>query len=394
MKKAILILSSLVICITGIFSQVPQTFNYQASLRDNSGQLLSLKTVSLRISIIQGTIDGTSVYSEIHSVTTTIQGIINLQIGTGETTSDFTGINWSKGPYFIKIELDPEGGDNYFVLGTNLLASVPYALLAKSAEEVDWQNIRNKPEIADRDIYIKDTQGIILTSPDGHCWKGKMTNSGTLRFDSIRCPGDSGILTQDGLVSFYEFNGNAQDKLGNHNGTESHVQYMEGADSNQYLSLNGMYGYVDLNFPFDFESKTVNLWFKVTEEQGEISLLYVSDNTDLVNGMTIMGVERWDSDVFLTFNYSSQLYRVNINENVWYNASITNDHGSWAYYLNGELLRAGKTSFFVHSYNGVGSAIVGCGRTIDRSYFDGSVDNLRIYNRALTEPEIKALYLH
>ncbi len=83
MKKAILFLSSLVFFATGIFAQVPQTFNYQASLRDNSGQLLSLKTVSLRISIIQGSADGTTVYSEIHSATTTSQGIINLQIGTG-----------------------------------------------------------------------------------------------------------------------------------------------------------------------------------------------------------------------------------------------------------------------------------------------------------------------
>jgi hypothetical protein len=153
-----------------------------------------------------------------------------------------------------------------------------------------------------------------------------------------------------------------------------------------------MNGYVDLNFPFDFESKTINIWFKVTREEGEISLLYVSDNTDLVNGMTLMGVERWDSDVFMTFNFATQLYRAIINENVWYNASITADHGSYAYYLNGELLRSGHTDFLTHSYNGSSSAVVGCGRTVDRSYFYGLVDNLRIYNRALTENEIKALY--
>jgi hypothetical protein len=550
MKKALIILSSLVFIISGVFSQVPQTFNYQASLRDNSGQLLSSKTVSLRIHIIQGSPNGSSVYSEIHSATTTSLGIINLQIGTGSGDSDFSAIDWSHGPYFLKIELDPDGGSNYFVLGTNALASVPYALQSKKAEEVDWQNIRNKPdtdtlkmekadsitdgylsatdwnkfnnkvsshwemknhnqyynegnvgigtkfptsslEVAKGDIYIKDiNQGIIMTSPDGQCWRGTMNNSGTLEFTSVPCPVDGGIPSindqtfflnensvngtvvdtviaddadqkiyfrivggnndnafglneetgvlyvndskflnyetnpvyilaievrndndepardtanitinlvdmvpsNDGLVSFYQFQGNVLDKLGNHNGSENYVQYEAGADTNKYLSLNGMDAYVDLNFPFDFESKTINLWFKVTEEQGEISLLYVSDNTNLVNGATIMGVERWDTDVFLNFNYASQLYRVNINENVWYNACITNDHGSYGYYLNGELLRAGSTSFLVHSYNGVESAVVGCGRTVDRSYFYGLVDNLRIYNKALTLNEIKALY--
>jgi hypothetical protein len=564
MKKAILILSSLVFFIAGIFAQVPQTFNYQASLIDNSGQLLSSRTVSLRISIIQGSPDGSSVYSEIHSTTTTNQGIINLQIGKGIGDSDFSRINWDLGPYFLKIELDPEGGNNFYVLGTNALASVPYALQAKNAEEVNWQNIRNKPniitvatpplvisdtllsipmadsatdgylsaadwnkfnnkgssqwgmknhnqyytagnvgigtkfptsslEVAKGDIYVKDiNRGIIMTSPDGQCWKGTMTNSGTLEFSVVPCPTDSGIPTiddqvftlvenspvgtvagivavnandeqqkiyfkivggndanafgineetgalyvndskplnyetnpvfnlsveirndydepvrdtanitinlsdvqptADGLVSFYEFQGNALDKMGNHNGIENYVQYENGTDTNQYLSLDGMYGYVNLNYPFDLESKTVNIWFKVTEENGEISLLFVSDNGDLVNGMTILGVQRWDSTVYLTYNYASQIYKVNINENEWYNASITNDHGAYGYYLNGELLRSGTTQFLVHSYNGVPAAVVGCGRTVDRSYFYGLVDNLRIYDKALTESEIKALY--
>jgi hypothetical protein len=564
MKKTILILSSLIIFMSGVFAQVPATFNYQASLRDNSGQLLSLKTVSMRISIIQGSSDGPSVYTEIHSATTTSQGIINLQIGKGSGTSDFSAIDWSHGPYFLKIELDPDGGSNFSVLGTNALASVPYALQSKKAEEVDWQNILNKPniitnsespliisdtlliiqmadstsdgylnnadwnkfnnkvssrwemndhnqyyndgnvgigtrfptsslEVAKGDIYIKDiNMGIIMTSPDGQCWRGTMTNSGTLEFSSVPCPTDPGIPsiddqvfnlnensvngtivdtvriyvkddeqkvyfkivdgnvdnafsinenmgalyvndskyinyetnpvfnlsvevrndydepirdtanitinlvdvspTQDGLISFYEFQGNALDKLGNHNGSENYVQYEAGTDTNKYLSLNGMNSYVDLNFPFDFESKTINLWFRVTEEQGEISLLYVSDNPNLENGMTIMGVERLDSDVHLTYNFASQLYTVNINENVWYNASITTDHGLYAYYLNGELVKAGSTENYAHSYNGVESAVVGCGRTVDRSYFYGLVDNLRIYNKALTENEIKALY--
>jgi hypothetical protein len=153
-----------------------------------------------------------------------------------------------------------------------------------------------------------------------------------------------------------------------------------------------MGAYVDLNFPFDFESKTINLWFKVTEEQGEISLLYVSDNPNLVNGMTILGVQRWDSFVYLVYNFASQLYKVNINENVWYNAAITSDHGSYGFYLNGELLRTGHTEFLVHSYNGVESTVIGCGRTVDRSYFYGLVDNLRIYNKALTENQIRTLY--
>ncbi len=49
-----------------------------------------------------------------------------------------------------------------------------------------------KLEIADGDIYIKDiNNGIIMTSPDGKCWRGTMSNSGTLDFSAITCPGES-----------------------------------------------------------------------------------------------------------------------------------------------------------------------------------------------------------
>ena len=49
-----------------------------------------------------------------------------------------------------------------------------------------------KLEIADGDIYISDiTQGIIMKSPDGTCWKGTMDNSGSLNFVMIDCPGET-----------------------------------------------------------------------------------------------------------------------------------------------------------------------------------------------------------
>jgi hypothetical protein len=47
-----------------------------------------------------------------------------------------------------------------------------------------------KLEIADGDIYISDiTQGIIMRSPDGSCWKGTVDNYGSLNFVRINCPG-------------------------------------------------------------------------------------------------------------------------------------------------------------------------------------------------------------
>jgi microcystin-dependent protein len=65
---------------------------------------------------------------------------VTLEIGAGSTTDDFSAIDWGNGPFFIKTEIDPDGGVNYTIEGTSQLLSVPYALFAKSAastEEID-----------------------------------------------------------------------------------------------------------------------------------------------------------------------------------------------------------------------------------------------------------------
>jgi len=43
-------------------------------------------------------------------------------------------------------------------------------------------------QVSNGDIYIEDiTKGIIMKSPDGQCWRGKLDNSGNLVFSKIDC---------------------------------------------------------------------------------------------------------------------------------------------------------------------------------------------------------------
>ena len=62
------------------FSQAPQSFSYQAVARNSSGAALTLQNVSFRISLVQGTINGSPVYSETHSLKTNDFGIVNLSL--------------------------------------------------------------------------------------------------------------------------------------------------------------------------------------------------------------------------------------------------------------------------------------------------------------------------
>lgn len=149
MKKFYIIITALFISIL-TFGQVPQAFKYQAVVRDTSGAVIADQLVSLRISLLKGSVDGQVVYSEIQDISTNKLGLVNLEIGRGlVTTGNFGDISWGDDIYFIKIELDISGGMNYIFMGTSQLLAVPYALYAETAGN----------QGSSGDLYWKPTTG-------------------------------------------------------------------------------------------------------------------------------------------------------------------------------------------------------------------------------------------
>ena len=115
------------------FAQTPEKMSYQAIVRDANNTLLVDKPVGIQVSILQNSETGSEVYVEVHSVVTNMNGLVALEIGTGVTSYDFSSIDWTNGPYYVKVETDPTGADNYTIFGVNQLMSVPFALYAKAS---------------------------------------------------------------------------------------------------------------------------------------------------------------------------------------------------------------------------------------------------------------------
>jgi len=127
MKQFYTIIIFLLFSVT-LSAQAPSSFKYQAVLRDARGNTKANTKVTIIIDILQGSTSGIKVYSETHNVTTDTYGLINLEIGKGTSTlGSISGIDWSEGPYFIRVTVDG------IEMGTNQLLSVPYALYAKTA---------------------------------------------------------------------------------------------------------------------------------------------------------------------------------------------------------------------------------------------------------------------
>ena len=111
------------------------------------------KSIGLRISILQGSASGNVVFQETYDPDpqTNANGLVTVELGGGEALiGTFSDIDWASGTYFLKTETDPAGGTNYAISGTSQLLSVPYALLAKTAENGfsgNYDDLSNKPHL-------------------------------------------------------------------------------------------------------------------------------------------------------------------------------------------------------------------------------------------------------
>ena len=147
LKLPLIIFSAMLLQLTiARAQQVPQTLTYQSVLRNNSNVLLSNTAVGIKISVLQGSASGSEIFSETQAATTNANGLLSLQIGAGNAvTGAFANIDWANGPYFIKTETDPTGGSNYSIVGTQQLASVPYALYAAKSGGTAFETTVDDP---------------------------------------------------------------------------------------------------------------------------------------------------------------------------------------------------------------------------------------------------------
>ena len=133
MKNKILFI--LLVLSVNICAQAPQKMSYQAVIRNSNNSLVVSTPIGIKVSVLQGSANGTVTYSETQVQNTNINGLVSLEIGMGTALiGTFSSINWANGPYFIQTEVDPNGGVNYSVMGVTELISVPYALYSANAQ--------------------------------------------------------------------------------------------------------------------------------------------------------------------------------------------------------------------------------------------------------------------
>jgi len=211
----------------------------------------------------------------------------------------------------------------------------------------------------------------------------------------------------DGLVAYYPFNGNANDESGNgRNGTVYGAILARdrfGNASSAY-SFDGVNDFIEASSTgLPTAERTVSLWFYAnTVSTRPIIFGYGGNGSpgtswwmNINHGGTpayVLGVH-YNQSAYLYYYYTQQP----VGEWIHYVAT-TSPTGS-RIFINGEL-KASNTRYINNTYvNGrelaIGVGVSGYGSAPftdgNVKYFNGLVDDIRIYNRALSEYEIKQL---
>ncbi len=123
-----------------LFAQTQNAFNFQAVIRNDTGELLSNQEIKVLFEILENNPNGEVIFLQESDVTSNKYGLITAEIGNDEIVEgDFSNISWSENSYFIRISVDFEASGNYEEIGVSQLLSVPYAMYAKSSGNSYWE---------------------------------------------------------------------------------------------------------------------------------------------------------------------------------------------------------------------------------------------------------------
>jgi hypothetical protein len=173
-KIASLLIVACILSISNLQAQAPLGFNYQGVALTNAGTPVASKKISLRIALIESQQLGTVIYQETHGTNTDAYGQFSIIIGNGQAvTGKMTDLQWSKFPYYMKVELDLDGGTSFVFVGTSQLLSVPYALYANNAGAASINVDSVKNELATIKLSQKG-DSIILSNNRGSVYVPKV----------------------------------------------------------------------------------------------------------------------------------------------------------------------------------------------------------------------------
>ncbi|MCA9467726.1 MAG: DUF4347 domain-containing protein, partial [Nitrospira sp.] len=217
-------------------------------------------------------------------------------------------------------------------------------------------------------------------------------------------------VTSEEPIGHWTFDADATDSSGNnYDGTLTNGASIDTTDATNIvgagkLSLDGTNDYVDLTSHLvEFTSLTegtISAWIKTTSTSGVI--FASNDIADTASG-TVLWVNSSGQLEFLVFESNVALLQVHtnvtVNDGTWHQVAVTNGTSGNILYIDGVqatvTYTAGNsaTDRFFDDVTGEDTLFIGRDQRSGGSlFFNGTIDDVRVYNRVLTGSDVDALF--
>ncbi len=198
-------------------------------------------------------------------------------------------------------------------------------------------------------------------------------------------------------VATYFFDGDAKDANGVYNGTSTGVTYTNGKFAQAGVFNTNTTSYVNANIPASLKVLspviTISAWLKVSTTSHHI--VTIANANQFVCGLSTGSfyIETKLNDGVTNNAKSSGGTSLNYADNLWHHFCGTSDGTTVKFYFDGILASTNSTLNNINGGNGFNGMNIGCMSTnYPASFTNKSIDNVRIFNRALTAAEVTALY--
>ena len=184
-------------------------------------------------------------------------------------------------------------------------------------------------------------------------------------------------------IALYKFDNSANDESGNYNGTEVSTEYVDGKYKNGIQGNKSIHSYIESSLALG-PTSSISFWVKESDLAGD--QIFLSNN----------------SDAFIVASYTDYWMKVSSSGVIfsdgntmiptlddWYHIVLTDDGSNIRGYRNG--IEITNTVSYL-SMNGFILNFIGAYTSAGPSH-SGILDQLRVFNRALTPSEVNDLYI-
>jgi len=276
--------------------------------------------------------------------------------------------------------------------------------------DFDWDSGTYDYEMYDLDKNVVRTGTTDLDNVTG-VQSIRFTGAGygtadSCRFDQLKINdntlGNTGIFNSaepneigpapESLVGWWPLDGDTKDYAGPNNGTNNGASVTSGLGQSAYDFVDSESDNIQIPEYNGFTSKTVSIsvWIKPdSNHSGDTRIVYHEGNDSAM----ILG---YGSSLSIEHRASSGGFSGagSVDENKWNHIVFVWDdtQDMWYNYKNGQLDTSGSMGGG-HFSDNLGGLDIGTGHwTSDSSYYLGKLQDIRFYDRALTEAEVAQLY--